>query len=357
MLLADLGARVIQVEPPRVHQDVTSTSFPSLMRNKEQIVLDLKSPRGAEVFFRLVEAGDVVVEGFRPGTLDRLGVGYEKASQRKPGIIYCSITGYGQCGKDAALAGHDINFLAASGMLDLMIDGAESTSIPALQFADMGGSMMAAIAILGALHERNATGRGRHLDVSMTDSVLPLAVTSLTFMQKSWPHGAGSSLVGGGLACYGAYRTSDGHLLSVGALEAVFFRRLCKELGLEELVPHQYALPEQPRLQARLAEAFAGKTGKEWAEFFDGKDVCVKVAATFEDAAESPRFARHGALRRARDSDDSETTVLGMPLAWPNGNPPGGSIPTRGQHSTSLLEELGYTPEEIATLRTDRIVE
>lgn len=356
MLLADLGARVIQVEPPETHQDVTSTSFPSLTRNKEQMVLDLKSPRGLEVFFRLVESGDAVVEGFRPGTLDRLGASYPAAAQRNPAIVYCSITGYGQTGDEACLAGHDVNFLAISGILNLMSAGGTAAAIPALQFADMTGSMMGAIAVLAALHESGATGKGRHLDISMTDAVLPLAVTSLTFMQKGWPHKAGESLVGGGLACYGLYKTSDNGILSVGALEAVFFRRLCGELGLEELIPHQYSLPEQPRLRHKLAEVFASKPRDEWLAFFADKDVCVRAASDFDETVASPRFSRHGAVRKAMMPDGEETTVLGMPIAWPGENPPGGSIPTRGQHTDAILTELGYTTDEITTLRTTHTV-
>jgi crotonobetainyl-CoA:carnitine CoA-transferase CaiB-like acyl-CoA transferase len=356
MLLADLGARVIAVESPREAQDVTATRFPSLLRNKRHMVLDLKSTAGQAVFFRMVGKADAVVEGYRPGTLSRLGVDYDAARAVNPRIVYCSITGYGQEGPHAEQAGHDINFLARSGLLDLMIpDGAEP-HIPAVQFADMTGAMAGAMALLAALRERDRTGEGRHLDISMTDAVAALPVTSATFRQKGWPFGAGTSLVGGGLACYGAYRTRDGRLLAVGALEAVFFRRLCEALGLEELVPHQYVVPRQAEMRKRLEAVFAEKTHDEWVAFFADKDCCVTGVPRFEQALASPQRRHRGAVRQAKEADGSTIGVLGMPLAWPSKSPSGGRIPNRGEHTDAILRDLHYTKTEIETLREAGIV-
>jgi crotonobetainyl-CoA:carnitine CoA-transferase CaiB-like acyl-CoA transferase len=357
MLLADLGARVIVVEPPQVAQNLTSTNFPSLQRGKESLVCDLKTDEGQAVFRRLLHLADVVVEGFRPGTLARLGVDYDMAIHVNPRIIYCSITGFGQEGEDAGKAGHDINFLARSGILDLMQPADAPPSIPAVQFADMTGSMMAAIAILAALHERDRTGTGRHLDIPMTDSMLSLAVTSATFSELGWEFGAGKSFVGGGLACYSTYRTNDGQLLAVGALEPGFFTNLCRAIKKEELVPHQYSPSEQPRLRSELEAVFSTRTGEEWAAFFAPLDVCVTVAVPFDEALSEGRFWRTGAVRRATGMRGKSHTVLGLPLQYPECSPDGGAIPRRGAHSTRLLREIGYSNDEIAALLDIGVVE
>ena len=357
MLLADLGARVIVVEPPHVAQDVTATHFPTLQRGKESLVCDLKTDEGQAVFRRLLNLADVVVEGFRPGTLARLGVDFEMATHVNPRIIYCSITGYGQEGEDAHKAGHDINFLTHGGILDLMQRADTSPSIPAVQFADMTGAMMASIAILAALRERDRTGTGRHLDVPMTDAALALAVTSATFCEMGWEYGTGQSFVGGGLACYGTYRTKDGQLLAVGALEPVFFTNLCKTIDREELIPHQYTASEQAHVRAELEAVFATRTGAEWAALFADRDACVTVAVPFAEALQEGRFWRTGAVRRAAGMRGRSHTVLGLPLQFPERNPDGGMVPRRGAHSTRLLREIGYSNDEIAALLDIGVVE
>jgi crotonobetainyl-CoA:carnitine CoA-transferase CaiB-like acyl-CoA transferase len=357
-LLSDLGARVITIESPREATDVTATDFPSLLRGKERVVLNLKSSEGRAVFFRLLNSAHAVVEGFRPGTLARLGVDYASAKKVKPAIVYASISAYGQEGPDAERGGHDINFLARSGLLDLMVAEDADPSIPAVQFADMTGAMMAALSLLAALRRAESTGVGQHLDISMADASLSLAITSLTFRQNGWPYEAGESLVGGGLACYGAYRTKDGRLLGVGALEAHFFRNLCGALGLDELVPHQYVGPKQPELRAKLEATFYNRTYTEWVEFFADHDACVTGAIRFHDALADPRMRGRGAVRVATDRDGAPVQVLGMPLAFPHERPEGGTIAARGEHTRALLLEAGYSNAEVDKLcSTGAIVE
>ncbi len=350
MVLSDLGARVIAIESPREARDVTATRFPSLLRNKERMVLDLKSEAGKAVFFRLVARADAVVEGFRPGTLARMGIAHEAASAHNPAVVYASITGYGQAGPEATKAGHDINFLARSGILDLLIPEDADPTLPAIQFADMTGSLVAATTLLAAVSEAQRTGRGRHLDISMTDAALSLAITSLTFRQQGWPYGANTSLVGGGLACYGAYRTKDGRLLGVGALEASFFANLCQALGLEELIPHQYSGTHQPGLRARLEEVFLSRDYQDWVAFFSHHDACVTGALHFHEALTDPELARRGAVRTAMDRRGTEVQVHGLALPYPGESPPGGTIPERGEHNEKILSELGVSPDEIASL-------
>lgn len=356
MLLADLGARVIVIESPREAADVTATSFPSLLRGKERMVIDLKQDAGCAVFFRLLHLADAVVEGFRPGTMKRLGIDHGSAVSVKPSIVYTSITGYGQDGPQAHRGGHDVNFLAKSGILDLMVPDDVAPTIPAVQFADTSGAMMAAISLLAAVREAERTGRGRHLDISMTDAVLSLAITSLTFQQNGWPYEAGQSLVGGGLACYGAYRTKDGRLLGVGALEAHFFRNLCDALGLEELIPHQYSGPRQPELRAKLESVFYARTYDQWVEFFAGHDACVTGALRFDEALADLELQRRGAVRTATDPDGRPRQVLGTPIPYPTSKPGGGAIASRGQHTLALLGEAGYSSGEIAIMQTGGVV-
>jgi len=358
MLLADLGARVIQVDPPQNVPDVTGTSFPTLLRNKQRIVLNLKSEDGRKVLFRLLEQADALVEGFRPGTTRRLGVDYDSARRTNKRLVYCSISGYGQKGRRAAQAGHDVNFLAASGILDLMITRGSTPSIPAVQFADTTGAMQGALAIVAALYQAARTGEGRQLDISMTDAVVPLAVTSITFMQMGWPYRAGESLVGGGLACYNVYETRDGRLLSVGALEAVFFDRLCRTLGVEELVKFQYVLPKQPELKAKLQEIFVTRTAAEWEDLFSDVDACVVAAAKFEDSVADAMFRESGAIRACLSDDGEEKPILGTPIAVADSPPADPApIPERGEHTEALLQELGYSEEERLRLRGSRSVE
>lgn len=356
MLLADLGARVIQVEPPVSAQDVTATDFPTLNRNKERIVVNLKSDRGRQVVQRLLAQADALVEGFRPGITARLGVDFDTAHRLNPKLVYCSITGYGQDSKRAHKAGHDVNFLAVSGVLDLMITNQDLPTIPAVQFADVTGAMQAALYVLAAIHRARRTGEGKRIDVSMTDAMLPLAVTSITFKQMGWPHQAGTSMVGGGLACYQVYRTSDGRLLSVGALEAVFFARLCRALGVEELIPLQYALPKQAALKDRLQEVFSSRTYVEWVEFFAGLDACVEGVARFEEALEERQFRASGAVRQGTADDGRPVLMLGSPNC-PNQRAATDALPPdRGTHTDAVLHELGYSREEQSEMREEGAV-
>jgi len=361
LILSDLGARVVSVEAPGGIGDITGIEFPMLMRGKERIELDLKREKDNQAFARLVSRSDVLVEGYRPGTAARLGIDFGTASMWNPRLVYCSLTGYGQ-GSPGASIGHDINFLAVSGLLDLMVqdDGNDSPPIPAVQFADAVGSLAAVIGILSALFERERTGKGRWLDISMADCLPSLAITAFTFHAAGLPHRLGKSPVGGGLACYGLYRTLDRRLLAVGALEAHLFAGLCDALHLPDLVPIQYRPDKQAEVRARLAETFKSKTLSQWETFFSDKDVCVSPVARFEDAVSLPGFIGSGALRPARDPQGADTLLPAFPVEPPPPSVPDRSlpdrsaVPTRGQHTASVLAELGYSAEEIASITTPR---
>lgn len=337
MLLADLGARVIQIEAPNPPTDITATQFPMLLRNKERVALDLKTQGGSEALRRLAVRADVLVEGFRPGAAARLGADYETLVRENPRIVYCSITGFGQDSAWGADAGHDVNFLARTGLLDLLLPEDGDGGLPALQLADTGGAMLAALAIVAALFRRERTGRGARLDVPMADAALMQAATASEFAALGWPHGAGKTPTAGGLACYRAYRTHDGKWLAVGALEQGFFRRFCDVIGHPEWGQRQYTPAAQLELKAGIAAEIAARTLADWEVVFTGIDACVCGSRTFADAMAAPEFLARGTVR-----DVAGRRMLGTPVVTVGEGPPrSGFLAGPGEHTTAVLEELG----------------
>ncbi len=337
MLLADFGARVIQVEPPTPPIDITATEFTMLLRNKERVALDLKTPAGREALRRLAGKADVVVEGFRPGGAERLGADCETLSTANPRLVYCSITGYGQDSRYGNQGGHDVNFLALGGLLDLVLPEGAGGGLPALQIADTGGALLAALAIVAALFRREKTGLGCRLDIPMTDAAMMQAATASEFSALGWPHQAGQTPTAGGLACYRAYRTQDGRWLAVGALEHGFFRRFCEVLGHPEWIPHQYAPEEQPALKAAISEEVAARPLEHWEQVFAGVDACTGGGRTFAEAMAAPEFLARGTVRNL-----GGRLVLGTPsVTVGHGPPKPGFLAGPGEHTRSVLEELG----------------
>ena len=270
LLLAEAGAEVITIERPGTEE---MSSLVSLDRGKKRVVLDLKNPRDRDQLPPLLARADVLVEQFRPGVMARLGLGYEEVAAINPRIVYCSITGYGQHGPKSAVAGHDINYMAETGLLS------PSMTIPPALVGDIGGgSYPAVINILLALRERDRSGRGRHLDVSMTDNLFTFTLGRPVFTSGS-PR-------------YSLYATKDGRVLAVGALEQRFWDTLCDVTGLERELRDDAAAPAQTR--ARLAEIIGGRTAAEWAARSAGRDCCCCVAATADEARRDPHFIARG---------------------------------------------------------------
>jgi crotonobetainyl-CoA:carnitine CoA-transferase CaiB-like acyl-CoA transferase len=269
-----------------------------------------------------------------------------------PGLVYVSISAYGQDSPMAARAGHDVNSLAAAGTLDLMVHEGAAPGVPAVQFADTAGSLVAAVALLAALHERDRTGAGRRLDISMTEAARCLAVTSADFHGMGWPSAAAASVVGGGMACYGTYRTRDGRLMAVGALEPHFFRRLCDAVGAPDLPALQFDRSRQAEVRSRLTALFLSRTAAEWESIFSHVDACVSPAVPFLDALGSEDGFASGALRSTTLPDGRGVTTVGMPVPWPGPRPGSGPVPRKGEHTDRVLAEFGYTADEIAALRS-----
>jgi alpha-methylacyl-CoA racemase len=270
--LADLGAEVIKIEDPQVGdyartlgtgQGEDSAYFRMINRNKQGLRLDLKKPEGVEVFMRLAREADVIIESFRPGVMDKLGVGYAAIAAVNPKIAYCSISGYGQDGPYKDLAGHDINYLGYAGVLDQIGSAGGNPAIPNFQIADLlGGAMTAAMGILAAVIEAQRTGQGRYIDVSMTESVLAHTYFSMLRLNdagQSAPRG--TDLLSGGLPCYATYRCADGKHMAVGALEGKFWKTACEVLGHPDWLKRQW----DASLRGELAELFATRPRDEWA--------------------------------------------------------------------------------------------
>lgn len=328
MLLADMGADVLRVEAPgrldltRVMpplEDGVSTAHTFLNRGKRSLGLDLKKEGSADVIKRLVQDYDVVIEQFRPGVMDRLGIGYDTLKAINPNVIYCAITGYGQTGPYKDRAGHDINYLSLAGVSSHC--GRKETGPPPLgiQVADVaGGSHHAVMGILAAVIHRQQTGEGQYIDISMTDAAFAMngmaGAAALAGGQEQKPE---SSMLNGG-TFYDYYQTSDGRWISVGSLEPQFSARLCDALDIPEM--KSFALSQNPDHQQTIREAlkaaFAQKTLAEWEEVFAGQDACVEPVLTITEAADHPQMKARNMVIEVAKGDGGFQKQIGHPIKF-----------------------------------------
>jgi alpha-methylacyl-CoA racemase len=362
-LLADYGATVVKVGavPGRGHASVTPPFFAySAQRGMRRVQLDVRHPDGLETFLALVAGADVVVESFRPGVVDRLGIGYEDLRKVNPGIIYCSTSGYGQDGPRSGWAGHDLNYLAVSGYLAMSGPGVDGgPPIPGATVADAAaGGMHAALAVTAALFSRHLTGAGTFLDVSVADGalwIMSLAVDE--HLALGTEPGPGHDVLSGRYACYDTYRTADGRWLAVAAIEAKFFANLCRALGCEEWVDHQYDDDSQDEIRVAFAAAFGRFDRDSWVGKLSGNDTCVAPVQSVSEIAHDPQFADRGAVVEAVDTDGRSFGQVGAILA---GMPPVSvPVPVRPPAVTDtdeLLEAAGLDRARIIDLRRQGVV-
>lgn len=350
MLLADYGAEVIKVEDPGLGDylrwippliEETSAYFRVLNRNKKSVTLNLKDPEGVAILRRLAEKADVVLEGFRPGVADRLGVGYADLKAVNPRLIYCSLTGYGQTGPYRDRSGHDLNYMALAGALDQLRPGADALPIlPGVQVADIAGAMYAAQSITMALFARERTGEGTYLDVAMLDAAmswLPF-VAARTFAAGAAPR-PGSTELNGALARYAVYRTADGGAVALAALEEKFWHAFCAAAGHPEWRQERSV----ETLRQSLAAFFAGRTRDEWAAWAEDKDVCLEPVLDFREALEHPQV-------RAREL--AAVDQLRSPVPYPGVEAgPRTPSPRLGEHTAEILAELGIDSSQVQSLR------
>jgi crotonobetainyl-CoA:carnitine CoA-transferase CaiB-like acyl-CoA transferase len=361
LLLADMGADVVKVEEPRSGdymrwypplRDGQSALFNALNRNKRSLALDLKQNAGRDLFLALVERADVVVEGNRPGVMDRLGLGWPVLRDRHPALVMASITGYGQDGPWSGRAGHDLNYMAVAGALSLNGRRGEPPHPLAVQVADIGGGgQAAATAILGALLAVARGGPGRFLDVSMTDGALSWLAVPLAQVHEQGPIARGGHRLTGRYACYGVYECADGRYLSVGALEPKFWRALCEAIGRPDLVDVQYAEgEEQERVRAELAAVVATRTRDEWAEALGGLDACCEPVLELEEVAAHPQVRARGMVVE-RPTGLELAPAVRQTADWRRRDPPG-----LGADTAAVLAEAGVGAARLEELRAAGVV-
>ncbi|HEY3587415.1 MAG TPA: CoA transferase [Myxococcaceae bacterium] len=347
LVLADLGAEVLKLEPPE--GDATRAMpaggdgelFAALNRGKRSVVLDLKRAGAVEAVRRVLARCDVLVEGFRPGTMDRLGLGHAALLEAFPRLVVCALSGFGQSGPDRGRAGHDLGYVARAGLLAMGgRDGAPA--IPGPQVADIGGAWVAVSGVLAALLERARTGRGRLVDVSLVESATSFAALHLGPALLGLPvPPAGQGFLDGGLPSYGLYRTADDRWLAVAALEPKFFGALCERLGLGDLTADAYGGGEgAERVRALLARTFAGAPLATWQERLAGLDACVEPVLLPEEVSRDAHLRARGLF--------PGSGVLASPLHL--GPPASAPAPGLGEHTREVLAEAGLTTAEIDAL-------
>eukprot|EP00873_Tetraselmis_striata_P029372 jgi/Tetstr1/449636/TSEL_003918.t1 len=322
LMLAEVGATVIKIErpggedmrffPPRSGN--VGTLYAMLNRGKQCLELDLKSAEAREKILELTDTADIVVEQFRPGVMERLGLGADDLCTRNPRLIHCSITGFGQSGPRAADAGHDVNYMALTGLLALSCGTPEQPVLPPAQLADIGGgSFPAVINILLALLKRDRTGQGCRLDIAMCDAMFTFALfaqAQLTALGRAPANGA--DLLTGASPRYRLYPAADGHLIAVGALEDKFWHLLCEAVELPAALRDDKADPEG--CARALAERLASRTAAEWAPLLARADCCATPLATLEDAFRDPHFLERGLFDATVEADGSKIPATVVPI-------------------------------------------
>jgi crotonobetainyl-CoA:carnitine CoA-transferase CaiB-like acyl-CoA transferase len=352
MILADHGARVIAMEDRRFQAD--GLFMNTIYRNKEHMTLNLKTSDGLEIFLRLARWADVILEGFRPGVVKRLGVDYESVRRVHPDIIYCSLSGYGQTGPCRDRVGHDVNYLSRAGVLNLIGENDRPPAIPGIQIADIAaGGMNAALGILLAIVARERTGKGQLIDISMTDGMVGFLPAVLFFQQLTGKEPCRSDgILSHRYACYNTYETADGRYLSIGAVEKRFWKQLCECLGVPHYTDLQYDETHRVEIIAFMRETFQSKPLKEWERLLADQDICWGPIQNLSEVLKDPLFRQREIIVDRMDETGKLSPTIGIPVKLSDSP---GSIRTPpvkfGQHTDAILKEFGFTEKQIVEWR------
>jgi crotonobetainyl-CoA:carnitine CoA-transferase CaiB-like acyl-CoA transferase len=363
MFLADLGADVIKVEPGGGRAGVMSAMIAgdertrlhnAEGRNKKSIVLNLKMEQGQEVFYKLAKTADVIVEEFRPGVTKRLNVDYETIRKINPRVVYCSLTGYGQDGPYEQFAGHDINYISTAGAQGMIGErGGRPIVITNLLADYAAGGMHAAIGVLAALMARDRTGKGQHVDIAMTDGVISLMhAEAANYFATGRVPSTGDILMFGGAPFYNIYETKDGKYVSLGTLEPWFYENLCKALGREDFIAHEFSGEKWAEINSFFREVFLTKTRDEWVNLLRQTDTCVAPVYSLDEVFSDPQVVHRKMVVEIDHPTIGKVKQVGISIKL--SETPGeirSLAPKAGEHTEELLLDLGYTKENIEELR------
>ncbi len=371
MMLGDLGADVLLVEAPaegkmaamavlgRAADPERVAAYNTLSRNKRSIVLNLREPEAREIFYKLADEADVVLEGFRPGVVKRLGVDYDTLSKRNPRLVYCSLSGFGQTGPYSNLVGHDINYIAVGGALGMIGWPGQPPTIPMNIIADFaGGGLHAAFGILAALMARHNTGRGQYVDIAMSDGVMMLLASFAGGVLGGGESPTrGDTLLNGSVPHYNVYECSDGGWISIGSLEPHFFVNLCKALDCEQFIPVQYDPSKRDEMKAYFTKRFKEKPRDEWYQLLIQSDICAGPVYSLKEAFDDP----HNRARNMVVEVDHPTLgkIPHLGIGTKLSDTPGSvrtTAPLAGQHTDDVLAGIGLDATAIAALKERGIV-
>ncbi len=363
MHLADLGADVIKIEDTgagdyarsagAVHGDISY--FQLVNRNKRSLTLDLKQAAGVAAFLRLAASADVILEGFRPGVVDKLGIGYQAVCAINPRLVYCAITGYGQDGPYRDRAGHDLNYLGYCGLLDQIGVAGGAPAVPNFQIGDLlGGSLSALVGVLAAVHDARGSGRGRYVDVAMTDAVFAHTIFPLLAvlgLGQALPRG--EDVLSGGMPSYGVYATSDGRHMAVSAMEPKFWEMLCTAIDRPDLKPFAFATgAEGQRIRHELEVTFAKRSFAAWTALFERVDCCATPVLRFEESLQNEQLQARGMIVEVAGVKQFAPPFKISELPFEARLPPPGA----GEHCEEILRESGFTADEITNLRVQKVI-